>query len=584
MKNRIWAGIVAVALAVGGSVAVATPASAHTSNVSGVAVCQPDGTYTVEWTYNAVNVPNGIEAETKAMTTNKGSLAPIDGINKGGQIFLSVWSDHQINVPGAPVKTGNWSAKFKTVGVPGNYVGDITTMVQTDWRGGPSEDPVGKVRVDGTCKPPRPEQPAPLQGRDDVPSAPVCVEPKNGKAIVTTTSTTWTQAYVWNDSKGWVLGDKVYSEPVIGTSEIDSPDCVPPFVPNPVAHIQDYVKCEGGAFVLDALGSNVDITYAINGVKINVPAGTAVHTDADGSLIQPADGKYIVTASYGETQLWSKTFKAKSVKDCHVPPTPAPVVFTDISCDAPGSIDITETEGVAYLFSVDGGPKAHISDMTIPEAALPNIGGKLIVIEAVDLKTDEVLGTWEHTFNAPTDCEVPPTAANPTAVLTATCGEAGLVLTNPLVNDANQLTASFVVFVDGEYYDAYSVEAGNRAEESFTFAEDSGDHLIEVYQAGTSEWKLIASADVTSDCEVVVPPTEPPTEEPPTTEPPTEQPPTTTTVVKAPVKKAPVATDELAQTGGDATAPILWGLGGLMALIAGGALVFTRRHVASKQQ
>ena len=154
MKNRIFAGAAAAVLALVGVLGVSAPASAHTSKVTGVAVCEADGTYSVEWTYNATNVPNGVEAETKAMTTNQGSLAPIDGVNKGGQIFLSVWSQHQINVPGAPVKTGNWSAKFKTVGIPGTFSGDVTTMVQTDWLNGPSEDPVGKVTVKGDCKTP----------------------------------------------------------------------------------------------------------------------------------------------------------------------------------------------------------------------------------------------------------------------------------------------------------------------------------------------------------------------------------------------------------------------------------------------
>lgn len=154
MKQKILAGLTALLLALGVTATVGGSASAHTGAVTGVAVCETDGTYSITWTYNATNVPDGIEAETKAMTTSKGSLAPIDGVNKGGQIFLSVWTDHQINVPGAPVKTGNWSAQFKTVGIPGDFKGTITTMVQTDWNGGPSEDPVGEVPVDGTCTPP----------------------------------------------------------------------------------------------------------------------------------------------------------------------------------------------------------------------------------------------------------------------------------------------------------------------------------------------------------------------------------------------------------------------------------------------
>lgn len=169
MKKRT-AALVAALIALGG-VAVAAPASAHTGGVAGVAECKADGTYTVTWTYTATNVPEGVEAETKAMTTTPGTLAPIDGVAKGGQVYLSVWSDHQVNVPGAPVKTGNWSATFATVGIPGSHVGKVTTMVQTDWRNGPSEDPVGEVSVDGTCKPDEPEPtPTPTETPEPTPT------------------------------------------------------------------------------------------------------------------------------------------------------------------------------------------------------------------------------------------------------------------------------------------------------------------------------------------------------------------------------------------------------------------------------
>lgn len=151
--RKIVAGAVTALLVGGGlALAVAAPASAHTSKVTGVATCEDDGSYTVLWTYNATNVPDGVEAETKALHSSPGFLYPVDGVDKGGQIFLSVWSDHQVNVPGAPVKTGNWTAQFASKHVAGSAT-QVTTMVQTDWKGGPSEDPIGQVILDGTCKP-----------------------------------------------------------------------------------------------------------------------------------------------------------------------------------------------------------------------------------------------------------------------------------------------------------------------------------------------------------------------------------------------------------------------------------------------
>ena len=225
--KRIFAGLTALLLAAGGVVLTAAPASAHTSAVTGVASCETDGTYTVEWTYNATNVPEGVEAETKAMTTNQGSLAVVDGINKGGQIFLSVWTDHQVNVPGTPVKTGNWSGKFKAVGIPGNFVGDVTTMVQTDWKNGPSEDPVGKVTVDGTCKPPVvvPEKPA-----DTITVTPVETVDCDTRTITTTTTTVTTGTRLENNV--WVPTEPVLTS-VVTTR--DAPAEVCPIVVEPPA-------------------------------------------------------------------------------------------------------------------------------------------------------------------------------------------------------------------------------------------------------------------------------------------------------------------------------------------------------------
>jgi hypothetical protein len=157
------AALVAVTLAVLGTVVAlfgATSAEAHTGAVQGVATCEDDGTFTVQWTYSATNVPDGKEAETKAMTTSAGHLTPgPDGVDKGGQVFLSVWTEHQVNVPGAPVRTGNWSAGFRTVGIRSG-TSSVTTMVQTDWKDGPSEDPVGQVDLPDDCDGPT-ETPTP---------------------------------------------------------------------------------------------------------------------------------------------------------------------------------------------------------------------------------------------------------------------------------------------------------------------------------------------------------------------------------------------------------------------------------------
>lgn len=169
--------------------------------------------------------------------------------------------------------------------------------------------------------------------------------------------------------------------------------------------------------------------------------------------------------------------------------------------------------------------------------------------------------------------ECPPAPANPTALVTAVCGEATLVFTNPFIADAEQLTASFVVNVDGVFYGAFVAEAGAHVTETITFGEDTGSHKVEVYQAGTSEWKLIASGDVTSDC--VAPPVTPEEPEEPTT-PVTPEEPTVKPAAKPVTAKTVTASaDTLAQTGG-AGDNGLFGAASLL-LIAGLGVLGARR-------
>lgn len=67
--------------------------------------------------------------------------------------------------------------------------------------------------------------------------------------------------------------------------------------------IQDYITCDGAAFVLDNTGSTEPVTYTIGYAETGgtprvyvVPAGEALHTDADGTLIQHTDRWYTITA------------------------------------------------------------------------------------------------------------------------------------------------------------------------------------------------------------------------------------------------------------------------------------------------
>ncbi|WP_449408044.1 LPXTG cell wall anchor domain-containing protein [Microbacterium maritypicum] len=165
---------------------------------------------------------------------------------------------------------------------------------------------------------------------------------------------------------------------------------------------------------------------------------------------------------------------------------------------------------------------------------------------------------------------VPPT---PTADVTAICGYATVTLTNPQKPGTIGQTAAFVVNVDGEYYGAYAVPADGSVVIDLGFNEDTGDHLVKVYQAGVSEWALIGNATVSSDCIVPEEPTTPSEPEESVTP---EEPvaPAQTAVTAASTARTTQPTI-LAETGGEFS-PVLPITGALL-LAAAGVVWFARR-------
>jgi hypothetical protein len=92
--------------------------------------------------------------------------------------------------------------------------------------------------------------------------------------------------------------------PVVVPPVEEPPIVTPPPVVVTEPRAQNYADCLGGRFVLDNTGSTTDATYVVQGTSYVVPAGTALHTDADadGTLYQPYDGTYTITAG---DQTWT---------------------------------------------------------------------------------------------------------------------------------------------------------------------------------------------------------------------------------------------------------------------------------------
>lgn len=135
--KRITLAVVAAAVLL---FATPTAASAHSADITGVAECQPDGTYTVVWTGDTYNVPANEEAEVKVITPEN--------------LWLHEWAEHYANhglTPLAPNASFTWTQ----TGIHGDATSAGVTF-QIDWHGH-SSDPTGTVKLPGDCATPEPE-------------------------------------------------------------------------------------------------------------------------------------------------------------------------------------------------------------------------------------------------------------------------------------------------------------------------------------------------------------------------------------------------------------------------------------------
>jgi len=146
--KKMLSALAALALATGGVLLSTAPANAHTAIVTGVAECQPDGTYTVAWTVTLSNYGDHQEIDLKVIYHSPtGSL--IDGID--GQVWLYEWTEHSAN-HGLPQFPPSGIATYTQTLIPGTAT-EAKSTVQFDWKDGPSGDPDGKVILPGDCMP-----------------------------------------------------------------------------------------------------------------------------------------------------------------------------------------------------------------------------------------------------------------------------------------------------------------------------------------------------------------------------------------------------------------------------------------------
>jgi len=167
-----------------------------------------------------------------------------------------------------------------------------------------------------------------------------------------------------------------------------------------------------------------------------------------------------------------------------------------------------------------------------------------------------------------TACDLPVVDAVPGATIAHECGSADISLTNVPAFETVNKTASYVIYVDGKFEDAVSVQSGATETRHLDFAEDSGDHHIVVRTGPAFGDQLVSEATVGSDCDEN---TTPPTDDGGETTPPVVTPPADN--IPAPAEAAPVAVQSadsgedattLADTGSNYGESLIYAVGGIL--------------------
>ena len=113
---------------------------------------------------------------------------------------------------------------------------------------------------------------------------------------------------------------------------------------------------------------------------------------------------------------------------------------------------------------------------------------------------------WTKTISGTTTpCDVPIVEPGHNANGEASCGVYSITLYNQQGEWEQAKTASFVVYVDGEFDAAYAVAGGESQTITGAFDEDSGNHQVIVRTGAAQGDEFVFSLDVPSDCIVPQP-------------------------------------------------------------------------------
>jgi hypothetical protein len=328
-------------------VGVVGPASAHNGGVTGTAVCEADGTYTVTWTYTQTNTPDDNEADV-TVSAHAPEPSLINGIDGKVMINATVANKNTNGQTDIPTKEGNWSTAFAQTGISGSAK-QATVSVHTVWPAWGSADSGGSVTLKDDCSAKDASASVHVTLASCAAAAALVLDTHVNSTFGTPTyPTATTYSVTVTATAGHTFIDGTTTKTFTGTlpARITGDDCLIPVTVTGVVSATP-PNCEIAGSLVVPSQTGVVFTGAVNG------AGPGTYT-----VVASAAPGYTLTAPY------SATVQVKDVvtgDDCLQLPT-HPLVTPALStkqptCDAGGSytLDDIVVDGVrAVVWTVDG--------------------------------------------------------------------------------------------------------------------------------------------------------------------------------------------------------------------------------------
>jgi hypothetical protein len=525
--RRFFALVLSMLLASVGIIVGAAPASAHANAISGVASCQPDGTYTVTWT-----VENDYNSPVKAwLGSSSPAVATVTGIGSTEATATTIEAS-----PRRPYK----STTFTQTGVPGN-VGSASVSVKGKWADGYPQG--GGARTDSKTI----SLPAGGCGQDIVvKAASICGhDTDNTEWHFVINQTTEAQAPT-SIQVTWVGGltAAVQLEKVTGgTAHYRTTANLTKDLQTATARIVGPWTGQFNVSHGPACGSDVNnpkytvdekcASIAITFTNKNIPAGpTDTKVKAVFTVKVDSGSPETIEVPVNGTVNWSKTFVEDSGthqvvvtprggsattytvdSDCIVPAVPTAII--ESKCRATGGVEgtVTVTNGAAVQEGQTSDPVTFLvkvagqADQRVAVAAGRSETVKFGFPEGTGTRNVSVsadgMSTVSKDINV--DCFVP---AEPRASISARCVVEGgaqgqAVLTNAAMTSGDQTGASvtFTVEVEGQATQQVVVAAGESRTLDFGFPEGTGSKSVTV----TADGMATVSQDVSTECLVANP-------------------------------------------------------------------------------